>query len=44
MRDPFRALPTLAVAIAALLFVAWISLAASGPQSLYAAAPAAAGG
>ncbi len=35
MRDSFHSLATIAISIAALLFVAWISLAAGGPESLY---------
>jgi hypothetical protein len=42
MRVPFHWLPTLAVSIAVLLFVAWASLVAGGRQSLYADTPPAA--
>jgi hypothetical protein len=34
-RVPLSSFPTLAIAVAVLLFVAWISLAAHGPKSLY---------
>lgn len=42
MRIPARSIPTVMVSIAALAFVAWISLAAGGRESLYAGRPAAA--
>jgi hypothetical protein len=35
MRAFFHAFPTLAVSLAAILFVAWISLGAGGRDSLY---------
>lgn len=42
-RLPIRSIPTLAVSIAALLFVAWISLAGNGRHGLYADPPNAVG-
>jgi hypothetical protein len=39
MRNLSHSLPTLAVSVAALLFVAWISLSARGRESLYAETP-----